>query len=111
MSTVIDVQGLAKRYKIGEEQARLEAEDVPSAPINSIDEAIADPQAQHLGVIREYGAGERAVQLVASPAAFEQTPTGDRLPPPELGEHTAEVLSAVGFTPSQIDELRAQGAT
>jgi crotonobetainyl-CoA:carnitine CoA-transferase CaiB-like acyl-CoA transferase len=90
--------------------ARLQAEDVPSAPINSIDEAVADPQTQHLRVIREYGSADRAVQLVACPATFEQTPTGDRLAPPELGEHTVEILTALGFTPARIEELRAEGA-
>jgi crotonobetainyl-CoA:carnitine CoA-transferase CaiB-like acyl-CoA transferase len=48
--------------------------------------------------------------LVACPATFEQTPTGDRLAPPELGEHTVEILTALGFTPARIEELRAEGA-
>lgn len=89
---------------------RLAAEDVPSAPINSIAEAVDDPQVRHLGIIREYGTGERAVRLIAAPAVFERTPAGDGLPPPQLGEHTAEILASLGLTPARIDELRAEGA-
>jgi crotonobetainyl-CoA:carnitine CoA-transferase CaiB-like acyl-CoA transferase len=29
--------------------------------------------------------------------------------PPELGEHTEEVLSELGYGPGEIDDLKAEG--
>ncbi len=32
-------------------------------------------------------------------------------PPPYLGQHTAEVLEEIGYSASEIDELKSGGAT
>jgi crotonobetainyl-CoA:carnitine CoA-transferase CaiB-like acyl-CoA transferase len=72
--------------------ARLEQADVPAAPIRSIAEAIASPEAASLDAIRQYGRGKRAVRLVRCPVDFSATPAGGELPPPDLGEHTQELL-------------------
>lgn len=84
--------------------------DVPAAPIKDIAEALADPQAQHLGMVRTFGEGERAARLVGYPVAFEGTPAVPGLPPPELGEHTTEVLEALGYDAAALERLRAEGA-
>ena len=75
--------------------ARLEAADVPAAPIRSIAEAIQSPEAQYLGATRSYGVGARAVTLVRCPVDFSVTPASSDLAPPDLGEHSAEVLASL----------------
>src|SRR5439155_7524771 len=50
--------------------AALEANDVPAAPINDIAEALADPQAQHVGMVQTFGQAERATPLVGFPVTF-----------------------------------------
>ena len=88
----------------------LERRDVPAAPIKDIAEALADPQVQHLGMARTFGEGKRAVRLVGYPVAFDGTPAEPGLPPPDLGEHTAEVLAAMGYGAADVERLRAEGA-
>ncbi len=90
--------------------AVLESRDVPSAPINDIAEAVADPQAAHIGMLRTFGTGDRARRLVGFAAAFADTPCEPGLPPPDLGEHTDSVLGALGYGADDLTRLRAAGA-
>jgi CoA:oxalate CoA-transferase len=41
---------------------------------------------------------------------LSKTPTDVRRPPPELGEHTAEVLEEYGYSSTDIDRLREANA-
>ncbi|MCC6534117.1 MAG: CoA transferase [Burkholderiales bacterium] len=50
------------------------------------------------------------VKLVAVPMSFEQWRLHPRRPPPLLGRHTDEVLAELGYTPREIEALRAEGA-
>jgi crotonobetainyl-CoA:carnitine CoA-transferase CaiB-like acyl-CoA transferase len=101
------LEGIFRTRPRDEWLARLEQEDVPSAPINTVAEAIAHPQAEHLGVIGEYGTGERAVRLVRCPVDYTATPAGTALPPPTVGEHADELLASVGYTAEELGALRA----
>ena len=66
---------------------------VASGPINDFGAVAADPQVRHREVFRSLpreGGGE--VPIVANPIRLSDTPPSYRLPPPELGEHTQDVL-------------------
>ncbi len=89
---------------------RLERCDVPAAPINDIAEAVAAPQAVHVGMVRTFGSGDRARRLVGFPVAFGETPSEPRLPPPDLGEHTDAVLKELGYSADGVARLRTEGA-
>jgi formyl-CoA transferase len=80
---------------------------IPCGPIYSVDQTFDDPQVRHLGI----------AQTVASPVMGEQTLVGQAVhlsrtdsriasATPELGEHTDQVLSGIGFTPAEIAGLR-----
>jgi crotonobetainyl-CoA:carnitine CoA-transferase CaiB-like acyl-CoA transferase len=88
--------------------ARLEEEDVPAAPLYNVAQALADPQVEHLGLLRTFGAGERAVQLVGSPLAFSCTKPEAGLPTPDLGEHSAAILEQLGYSDEDISRLREE---
>lgn len=75
--------------------ALLEAADVPAAPIYTIAEALQGPEATFLGAARVFGEGDRATTLVRCPVDFSATPAVAVSGPPELGEHTAEVLAGL----------------
>jgi crotonobetainyl-CoA:carnitine CoA-transferase CaiB-like acyl-CoA transferase len=47
------------------------------------------------------------VRSIANPVKFSNTPVSYRLPPPLLGEHTAEILQSLGY--SSEDAARAAG--
>ena len=71
----------------------LRREGIPAAVINSVDRVMADPQIQAREMILEIdhkSAGR--LRMLACPIKMSRTPPGVRLPPPELGEHTAELI-------------------
>lgn len=72
--------------------ARLTEHDVPCAPINTIAEAMADPQVRFAHLIRSFGLPGRTADLAGFPVGFSATPCQPGLPPPRAGEHTHEIL-------------------
>ena len=73
--------------------ARLEAQDLLSAPVRDMREALVDPQTLHNEMILDGGApGGRPLRFIASPIQMSGATTGLRRAPPRLGEHTDEVL-------------------
>ncbi len=73
---------------------RLEDVDILCAPVNTLSEALDDPQTRCNRMIVELeptAAGP--VRLVASPIEMSDAPFEVRLPPPRLGQHTDDVLS------------------
>jgi hypothetical protein len=83
---------------------------VPAGPINDYSQALAHPQAAHLGsrigIAHPLG-GE--APGIASPMRLSKTPVSYRRPPPMLGEHTREVLRELGLDQAAIDALTQSG--
>ena len=73
--------------------ALLEGAGVPCGPINNLADVFADPQvrAREMQVSMTHASGAE-LALVANPIRMSATPVTYRLPPPKLGEHTAEAL-------------------
>lgn len=71
---------------------------VPAGPVRGVAAAFADPQTAARSMIVEMRRPDgTAVPTVGSPLALLATPPTYRLPPPRLGEHTAEVLGELGL--------------
>jgi formyl-CoA transferase len=85
--------------------ALLNEAGVPSGPINSIDEAFADPQVQQLGIVQKVG----DVAYLGQPVTLSRTPSHVVAHPPAPGEHTAEVLRELGLGDAEIERLQSQG--
>jgi crotonobetainyl-CoA:carnitine CoA-transferase CaiB-like acyl-CoA transferase len=86
----------------------LSAVDVPSGPINSLDQVFEDPQVKHreLRVTLPHPLGGE-VAGIRNPLRFSATPAQYEHAPPLLGQHTEEVLARVaGLTADQIARLR-----
>jgi crotonobetainyl-CoA:carnitine CoA-transferase CaiB-like acyl-CoA transferase len=80
--------------------------------VNDLAEAFDDPQIRHRAMIVEHEVpGSGAWQHIGNPIKVgAQDPDLVRLPPPRLGEHTEEVLTAAGIGPDELEALRADGA-
>jgi crotonobetainyl-CoA:carnitine CoA-transferase CaiB-like acyl-CoA transferase len=84
----------------------LESVDILCAPVNAIDAALADPQiASNRMVVDMQHPDYGTIKVIGTPVKLEDTPGSMRLPPPRLGEHTAEVLADLGFTREEIAAL------
>lgn len=72
--------------------ARLEAEDVLCAPVRSLPEALTDAQAAANQAVVEMQHPELGpIRLVKAPIGLSETPASYRIPPPTIGQHTAEL--------------------
>ena len=78
---------------------------VPCGPIHSIDQAFADPQARHLGIVQKLD----DVAYLGQPVTLSRTPSRVVAHPPALGEHTAAVLLELGYGPAEIERLNNRG--
>lgn len=74
-----------------EAMARLGEADVPHAPINSVLDALRAPYVRERGLVRAVGEGGLSYQVVQGPLRDGRRPQ----PAPAVGEHTAEIMTAV----------------
>jgi crotonobetainyl-CoA:carnitine CoA-transferase CaiB-like acyl-CoA transferase len=82
---------------------RLTAEDIPASAIQTVGEAVNDPQAIARGLIVEIKHPSLdAVRSIANPVRLSATPVVYRLPPPLLGEHNVAILASLGYSSEQI---------
>ena len=94
-----------RQKSAGEWFEKLDAAGIPAGPINTIREALADVQAQHRQMIRTIA----GMPLIGSPMRIDGDRTDSELPPPALGQHTAEVLDGLSLRTSEVERLREAG--
>ena len=96
-----------KRKTLQEWQEILEPANVFFSPVNTIEEALADPQliSRQMVVETEHPIAGKYVQI-GSPLKLNDTPVDlERLPAPTLGENTEEILKGLGFFDKEISDL------
>jgi crotonobetainyl-CoA:carnitine CoA-transferase CaiB-like acyl-CoA transferase len=82
---------------------------VPAGPIYNIEEVFADPQVKHLKMAAPLDHPKRGkTEILAQPIKLSRTPWVLHSAPPEKGQHTDEVLTALGFDAKSIADLRAR---
>jgi formyl-CoA transferase len=105
-------QALAARSAAEWEQL-LNREGVPAGLVLSVPEILAHPQIVERGLVQcfdEVAGVGRAVRVTAAGFRFSgRRPQADG-PPPQLGEHTDEVLRGLGFAEGEIEGFRREGA-
>ncbi|HTK59041.1 MAG TPA: CoA transferase [Sphingomicrobium sp.] len=82
------IAGIIATKPAAEWLEQLEAAGIPAGPINTISQALADPQVVHRGAQISAGGGALGeVPMVGSPIRIDGTRADAPLPPPALGEH------------------------
>ena len=89
---------------------KLTAQGVPAGPVWSVPEALAHPQLADRGLLQTHRIGPEDLQLVGIGAKLDGTAPGVSSPPPELGAHTNEILTELGYDAAQITTLKQEGA-
>lgn len=89
---------------------RLEAQDLLCAPVQTLEQALDDPQTAHNKMVIEIPRdGKPPVRAIASPVTLSGTPMVDPSAPPTLGQHNEEVLRELGFDAAAVRELVDSG--
>lgn len=84
--------------------AKLDAAEVPCAPVLTRRELLDDPQVAANGLVVEYDQPGLGRVRQARPAArFARTPARIRRPAPGIGEHTREILAELGDDTATIN--------
>lgn len=90
--------------------AALEAVDVPAAPVQRIDQVLADPQVQARNmIVEQHHAVLGDVRLANVPFKFSDCDASVRTAAPLLGQHNCEIAHLLGFSPAEIDAMIKDG--
>ncbi len=83
---------------------------IPAGPVYAMDGALDHPQVQHREmVVKRPHPVLGTVSLLGLPVKFSETPGDVHRIPPDLGEHTDEILREVGLSDDDLCRLREQG--
>lgn len=107
---IID-EGFAN-YTKEEMSARLDANVLAWAPVQTLGEVAKDPQAFAAGAIVQTPSATAAGETFSAPASpirFPGADDGPKGPSPKMGQHTRDVLKDLGFTSDEIDNAFASG--
>jgi crotonobetainyl-CoA:carnitine CoA-transferase CaiB-like acyl-CoA transferase len=89
----------------------LEAAKVPCGAINNLNEVFQDPQVLARQMVNTWQHPHQPdLKLVASPLKLSLTPVRQDHPPPQLGQHSKQLLQEVlGYNQAQIEGLKKKG--
>ena len=83
---------------------------VPTGPILNVKEVFENEQVRHLGMaqpVRHPALG--VIRIQGLPVALSRTPGAVRIPAPDAGEHTDQILAGLGYPPEEIEKLHKDG--
>lgn len=102
-----EVTKLFKSKTMNEWLALLDGEDTCIEKINTVAEAVNDPQILHREMVVEIDhPTEGRIKAMGNPVKLSDTPGSvDRLPAPGYGAHTSETLRGLGLSDEEIERL------
>lgn len=79
---------------------------IASSPVNNLGEVLNNPQIQHREMLQTLRMEEKMDVVVPGAAIkISGNPVTNFTPPPELGEHTEEILGQLGYSEKEIEDL------
>jgi crotonobetainyl-CoA:carnitine CoA-transferase CaiB-like acyl-CoA transferase len=104
IAAFIEARTLAQNMEV------FERAEVTAAPVYDIDQFMADPHVTAREILVDLPDAEMSrLPMHNIIPRFSDTPGRLRRPAPALGEHTAEILGALGLDPEEIRALAHEG--
>ena len=105
------VAAIARGHDIDTLSRLLDEANIPFSPVRTPSDLFDDPQLNAHGRMLPIRMPKGNVaKLPTTPICFDDEAPGLRMQPPAAGEHTEDVLRALGYTDERIASLRAGGA-
>ena len=96
----------------GQWLALLGEADVPAGPLHTLESLLDDPHLNAVGFFQRLEhPTEGTLVTLRPPSRWSRTPPKVRRAPPQLGEHSSELLAEAGYLGAEIAELVAAGVT
>ncbi|MGO1121065.1 CaiB/BaiF CoA transferase family protein [Rhodovibrionaceae bacterium A322] len=103
------VQDFLKERSTADWLALFREAEIPAAPINSTEDLLTDPHLQAVDFFKKVEhAQDGTLTFPGPPTDFSKTPAAIQGPPPELGEHSEEILREFDLPEDLIRELLSE---
>ena len=105
-----EVESTLKKYTKQQIIDRCEVADIPFAPIARVEDLFVDDQLNDGGSLLPTVLPDgTATKLPKFPLEYGNATMAVRQNPPQIGEHTQEILAAIGYEPSVLRDLAQRG--
>jgi crotonobetainyl-CoA:carnitine CoA-transferase CaiB-like acyl-CoA transferase len=106
-----EIAKIFKQWTKADLSAVLERLDLPYAPVNKPGDLFADPHLNASGGLADIHLPDgRSAKTPLLPVSMDGQRLQNRRDPPQIGQHTHDVLNEIGFSLNDVAELQRSGA-
>ena len=115
-ANIVEVYGFVREVVIQHSTStwlqRLKNTDIPHTIVPTLEDILENEHLQAVNFFPEYEhPSEGKIRTTAIPSQWSVSQPELRLPPPQLGEHSQEILTEYGYSPKEIEQLADMGIT